>query len=182
MDREEEKPLWRCPACNQEFVTRNMPHSCQVRSIDEYFAGADPALRDLFDELVAALRENGPVTVNVTTSRVAFQARGRFAGIDRPRRDHLVATFNLTRPAESERLLRVDYVPPYYYIHRVRLARREDIDAELRAWLAEAYDVGQQRHVTRRDWPKVRQPPDWVHVPREVAEAIARGDDPSTVR
>jgi hypothetical protein len=182
MARDVEKPLWRCPRCQQQFVTRNMPHSCQVRPIEEFFAAADPALRDLFEVLVAAVRENGPVTVNVTKSRVAFQARARFAGIDRPRRDHLVASFNLTRPVESERLLRVDYIPPYYYVHRVRLARPEDIDAELRAWLAEAYDVGRQRHVSERAWPKVRQPPDWVRVPREVAEAIARGEDPSTVR
>jgi Domain of unknown function (DUF5655) len=177
-----EKPLWRCPTCNQEFVTPNMPHSCQVRSIDEYFAGTDPALRELFDHLVAAVRENGPVTVNVTKSRVAFQARGRFAGIDRPRRDHLVASFILTRPAVSDRLIRVEYIPPYYYAHRLRLRHRDDIDAELEAWLSEAYRIGEQRHVTQPDWPNVRRPPDWVRVPREVAEAIARGDDPSTVR
>jgi Domain of unknown function (DUF5655) len=175
-----EKPLWRCPRCKQEFVTRNMPHSCQVRSIEEYFAGTDPALRDVYEHLLAAVRENGPVTVNVTKSRVAFQVRGRFAGIDRPRRDHLVASFILTRPNRSERLVRVDYIPPYYYAHRVRLAHPHDVDAELRTWLSEAYRVGQQRHVTDPGWPKVRQPPDWVRVPRAVAEAIARGDDPST--
>ncbi len=159
-----------------------MPHSCQVQSLDAYFAGSDPALRDLFEDLVAAVRENGPVTVNVTKSRIALQARGRFAGIDRPRKDHLVASFILTRPIGSERLARVDYIPPYYFAHRVRLARPDDIDAELRTWLSEAYLVGEQRHVTQPDWVKVRQPPAWVRVPREVAEAIARGDDPSKVR
>ena len=35
-------------------------------------------------------------------------ARMRFAGIDRPRRDHLVANFVLTRPIRSERLFRVE--------------------------------------------------------------------------
>jgi hypothetical protein len=175
-------PLWRCPVCGQEFVSRNMPHSCQVQSLDAYFAGSDPALRDRFEALVAAVRENGPVTVNVTKSRIALQARNRFAGIDRPRKDHLVASFILTRPLDSARLARVDYIPPYYFAHRVRLRRPEDIDAELRAWLAEAYRVGEQHHVTDPDWVKVRTPPAWIHVPREVAEAIARGEDPSKVR
>jgi hypothetical protein len=182
VSRPPETPLWRRPVCGQEFVTRNMPHSCQVRSLDEHFAGHDPALRELFEHFVAAMRENGPVTVNVTKSRVAFQARMRFAGIAAPRADHLVATFLLTRPLASDRLVRVDYIPPYYYCHRVRLRRAEDIDIELRAWLAESYRVGEQRHVTHADWPKVRRPPDWVRVPREVAEAIARGDDRSAVR
>jgi hypothetical protein len=61
-----------------------------------------------------------------------------------------VATFVLTRPIESARLTRVEYVPPYYYVHRLRLARPSDIDDELRGWLAEAYEVGVQRHSATR--------------------------------
>jgi Domain of unknown function (DUF5655) len=159
------RPLWRCPNCGQTFVGRNMPHSCQVRTLDDFFARADPALRALFERFAAAAAERGPVTVNVTKSRIAIQARGRFAGIDLPRRDHLVANFLLTRPVRSERLLRVDHVPPYYYVHRLRLADPGDIDAELREWLGEAYQVGEQRHVRDPGWPKVTEPPGWVRVP-----------------
>ena len=50
----------------------------------------------------------------------------------------MVANFVLTRPVRNERFVRVDYVPPYYNVHRVRLLRPEDVDAELRSWLAEA--------------------------------------------
>jgi hypothetical protein len=156
--------LWRCPACGQEFVTRNMPHSCQVRSLDEFFAGS--ALRPAFEAYVAAMREHGPVTVNVTKSRVACQVRMRFAGIDRPRREHVVANFVLTRPVRSGRLARVDFVPPYYYVHRLRLFSVSDVDDEVGGWLAAAYRVGAQDHVTRDGWPKVRRPPAWVHRPR----------------
>jgi hypothetical protein len=172
--------LWRCPACGQTFVTRNMPHSCAVVGLDAFFEGSRPELRELFDRFVAAV--GGPVVVNATRSRIALQARMRFAGIDRPRKRYLVASFLLTRPIDSDRLARVDYIPPYYYVHRIRLAQTADIDAELEAWLDEAYQVGEQRHVDDPDWPKQRRPPEWVHVPREVAEAIARGADPSKVR
>jgi hypothetical protein len=41
-------------------------------------------------------------------------------------------------------------------VHRVRLYRPADVDAELRTWLAEAYQVGAQRHVSDPSWPKVR--------------------------
>jgi hypothetical protein len=175
-------PLWRCPVCGQRFVTRNMPHSCDVMTLDAFFATAEPRLRDLFEHLVAAARECGYVTVNATRSRVTLQARARFAGIERPRKDHLAANFVLTTPIQSARLTRVDYVPPYYYVHRLRLRRPADVDAELRGWVAQAYQVGAQRHVTDPDWPRLREPPGWVHLPREVAEAIARGEDPSIVR
>lgn len=157
------EPLWRCPVCGQRFVTRNMPHSCQVVPLDEFFEGAAPELRDLFELYVAAT--GGDVTVNATKSRIALQVRMRFAGIDRPRRHYLLANFVLTRPIESPRLERVEYVPPYYYVHRLRLTDPADIDPELTAWLAEAYEVGAQRHVTDPDWPRQRDPPDWVQVP-----------------
>ena len=95
----------------------------------------------------------------------------RFAGIDRPRRRHLLANFVLTRPIDSPRLTRVEYVPPYYYVHRLRLSEPADLDPELRSWLAEAYEVGTQRHVTDPDWLRQRHPPAWVHVPRDVTRS-----------
>ena len=158
-------PLWRCPTCGQRFVTRNMPHSCRVVALDDHFARAEPRVRALFDRLLAAVRENGPVTVNATASRVTFQVDTRFAGIDRPRGENLVANFVLTRPVQSARLSRVEHIPPYYYVHRLRLRRPEDVDAELRGWLAEAYQVGRRRHVTDPDWPRCRRPPAWLSGP-----------------
>ncbi len=140
-----ETPLWRCPTCGQTFVSRNMPHSCQVVGLDSHFADA-PGLRVVFDAYLAAARENGPVTVNATKSRISFQVRMRFAGIERPRRHHIVATFVLVRELASPRL-RVEFIPPRYYVHRVVLRTVDDVDDELRGWLAEAYAVGQQRHL-----------------------------------
>jgi Domain of unknown function (DUF5655) len=145
--------LWRCPVCGQTFVTRNMPHSCQVVPLDDFFEGSQ--LRDLFDRFVAAMP--GPVTVNATKSRITLQTRMRFAGIDRPRKRYLLANFVLTRRVESDRLARVEHIPPYYYVHRLRLHGPEDLDAELEAWLAEAYQVGDQRHVSDPGWLKQRR-------------------------
>jgi hypothetical protein len=137
--------MWRCPTCGQTFVSRNLPHSCQVVALDDHFAGV-PALRAVFDAYLAAARECGPVTVNPTKSRISFQARMRFAGIERPRRSHIVATFVLVREVDSPRL-RVQFIPPRYYVHRLTLRTVGDVDEEVRGWLAEAYTVGEQRHL-----------------------------------
>jgi len=155
-------PLWTCPVCGQRFVARNMPHSCRVVALDEFFVGAGPELRRVFDRFVAAASARGPVTVNATRSRIALQVRFRFAGIDRPRRDHLLANFVLTAPIRSDRFARVEFIAPYYYVHRLRLREPEDVDAELERWLAQAYEVGEQRHITDPRWPRLREPPDWV--------------------
>jgi hypothetical protein len=155
-------PLWTCPACGQRFVARNMPHSCQVVGLDAFFAGAAPELRSLFELFVAAASASGPVTVNATKSRITLQVRFRFAGIDKPRKDHLAANFVLTTPIRSERFTRVEFVAPYYYVHRLRLRTPADVDAELSGWLAQAYALGEQRHITDPGWPRLREPPDWA--------------------
>jgi hypothetical protein len=147
-------PLWKCPTCGQTFVSPNVPHSCQLRPLAAHFDGR-PELLAIYERLLGALRERGPVVENVTKSRISFQTRMRFAGIERPRRDHLVATFVLTRPVASERLWRVEPLAPYYYVHRVRLYRPEDVDGELMAWMDEARQVGDQRHLE----------PGWKRIP-----------------
>lgn len=104
--------------------------------------GARAALREAFDAFVAAARENGPVTINATKSRITLQVRMRFAAVE-PRRDHLKAHLVLKRRIEHPRLA-VEHLEPDYYLHRFRLAGAADVDPELTAWLAEAYRVGAQ--------------------------------------
>jgi hypothetical protein len=136
-----------------------MAHSCLLVGLDEFFAGSE--LRELFERFVTAARENGPVTVNATKSRITLQVRMRFAAVQRPRKRYLPAHFVLTRPIQNPRLS-VEFLPPYYYVHKLRL---EDVDDELKGWLAEAYQVGEQRHVSDPGWLRERNPPDWVKLP-----------------
>jgi len=140
-----EPDLWRCETCGQTFVGRNMPHSCLVVDLDSHFEAA-PALRPVFDAYLSAAELNGPVTVNATRSRITFQVRMRFAAVERPRRTQLNVHFVLARRLEHSRL-RVELVPPRHYVHRLVLRTPSDIDAEVRSWLAEAYAVGEQRHL-----------------------------------
>ena len=56
-----------------------------------------------------------------------------------------------------------------YYVHRLPLSRVEDVDDEVRGWLAEAYQVGRQRHVDDPDWPRERESPGWVSRPGPAA-------------
>ena len=156
-----------------------MPHSCRVVDLDSHFERSTPDVRAAFDAFLAAASRAGPVIVNATVSRISIQARMRFAGVQRPGRRHLVAGLVLTRPVQGPPFDRVEYIPPYYYLHRVRLERAADVTPELVAYLAEAARVGRQEHVGNRRFRKVRVPPDGVALPREVRDAIARGEDPS---
>ena len=56
----------------------------------------------------------------------------------------------------------MEHVRPYYYVHRLRLSRPEEVDAEVAEWFAEAYQVGEQRHVSDKRWERERVPAPWA--------------------
>jgi hypothetical protein len=140
----EKRPLWTCPRCGKRFVGKNMWHSCSRRTVDEFFAGRDPALRRLFDAYVDFVEQIGPFTIDVAKTRIAFQVRVRFAGVARLRRNDLVAGFWLKRRIESPRFTRVELIPPGNWVYQFVIRSPDDLDSEARRWLEEAYRVGQQ--------------------------------------
>jgi hypothetical protein len=54
----------------------------------------------------------------------------------------------LARRVDSSRFRRVDTYSPRNVLHAFRLTGPAEVDDEFVAWLAEAYQVGQQRHLT----------------------------------
>jgi hypothetical protein len=141
--------LWRCPRCGRRFANRNQTHTCAPpRRLAEHYKGRDPEVVATFRKLVAAARRNGPVSVLPEKSRIAFHVRMSFAAFTLKKRwidGHVV----LARRRESARFRSVQVFSPRNVLHTFRLARPEDVDDEVVAWLREAYDVGAQRHLVR---------------------------------
>ena len=48
--------LWKCQECGREFANRNQSHSCGRHTLAHHFRGKPPAIRALFDGVVAAIR------------------------------------------------------------------------------------------------------------------------------
>ena len=141
------RPLWRCMRCHRDFANRNQSHTCApLGSIDDHFVGKPAEIRELFDAFLRAVESLGPVSVLPEKTRIAFQTRMSFAQIS-PRRRWLDGHLVLSHRLESPRFRRVETVSPRNHVHFFRLTRPEDIDAEFRAFLAEAYSVGQQLHL-----------------------------------
>jgi hypothetical protein len=103
-------------------------------------------VRALFDAFLAALDEIGPVEVLPQKTRIAFHVRMSFAQVT-PRRDGLEGHFVLARRVEDPRFFEVTTFSPRNHLHRFRIRRPEEIDAVFRAWMREAYAVGEQRHL-----------------------------------
>ena len=98
--------------------------------------------------MLAAARKNGPVSVLPEKTRIAFQVRMSFAAFTL--RKHWVdGHVVLARRLESPRFRRIDLISPRNQVHVFRLQEPAAVDPEVEAWLAEAYSVGEQRHLSR---------------------------------
>ena len=64
-----------------------------------------------------------------------------------PRRRWLDGHVVLARRLDSPRFRRIETFSPRNHLHSFRLTNASDLDAEFRAWLAEAYAVGEQKHL-----------------------------------
>jgi hypothetical protein len=141
-------PLWRCPRCGRPFANRNQSHACGQGDLDALFARAEPQVRATFDRVLEVARRCGPLEVVPERTRVALQVRMSFAAFT-PRRRWLDGHVVLARALPAERFRRVDTLSPRNHVHAFRLSGPQEVDAEVGAWLAEAYDVGAQRHLRR---------------------------------
>jgi hypothetical protein len=139
-------PLWHCPKCQRGFANRNQSHACGQYTLAHHFRGKPPAIRALFDAVVAAIRTIGPVKVIPEKTRIAFQVRMSFAQIT-PRRSWLDGHLVLARRLEHPRFRKVETFSPRNHLHAFRISTVDEIDAEMRSWLAEAYLVGKQDHL-----------------------------------
>ena len=143
------QPLWRCPDCRREFANRNQTHSCGRHTLAQHFRDKNPAIRTLFNAVSEAIRAIGPVRVLPEKTRIAFQVRMSFAQVT-PRRQWLDGHVVLARRLESPRFRKIETFSPRNHVHTFRIHDVSEIDDEFRAWLAEAYRVGEQQHLGRR--------------------------------
>ena len=142
------RSLWRCPKCGNYFVSRNLAHSCVRVPLESHFEGKDALVRKTFDALVAALRRAGPIRIVSSKTRIAFMVRMRFGSVT-PQKRALPGGFFLTRPVRHP-LLKPGLTYGSMYGCRFVLTHPKQIDAAFRRLLAEAYQVGAQKHLERR--------------------------------
>lgn len=142
-------PLWQCPRCRRVFANRNQSHACGRHTLAHHFKGKQRSIRALYDAVLAAIREIGPVRVLPEKTRIAFQVRMSFVQIT-PRQQWLDGHVVLARRLENARFRKIETISPRNHVHAFRLREIADIDGEFRAWLREAYQVGEQRHLRSR--------------------------------
>jgi uncharacterized protein DUF5655 len=139
-------PLWRCPDCRRVFANRNQSHACGRYTLASHFQNKPKAVRVIFDKLLSVAKQNGPVIVLPEKTRIAFQVRMSFAAFV-IRQNWIDGHVVLARRLENRRFRRIQTFSPRNHLHAFRFESVNEIDAEVAAWFAEAYRVGEQRHL-----------------------------------
>ncbi|GEM_PF-357837 len=153
--RKNPRPLWRCPKCGKLYVTRNMSHSCRRIAEAERLAGKSERVIWLYRRIARTLRDaaralelergRGAATLRIVPgkSSIVFQGRMRFAGV-RLGKDAVRLSFLLRRRLDSPRVKKVLSHGPVCYGHEIIIRHADDLDADLRVWLAASLRVGLQ--------------------------------------
>ena len=142
--------MWTCPRCGRTFANRNQTHTCAaLGDVERHFARSQPPVRAAYEAALAVVRALGPVEVLAEKSRIAWHVRMSFAAF-RPLVSWLDGHMVLAREVPSPRWRRVEVFSARNVLHVFRLGGPDEVDEEFRTWLAQAYDVGAQRHLGRR--------------------------------
>ena len=128
---------WTCPSCDREFGRVNTPHTCVPgTTVDSVFAGRPSYMRSLYDEILARLRESGPVHEDAVTVGVFLKAGRKIAEV-RPMARSLRVWLLLPREVPGRRAVRAS---ADFWALDLRFTEK-GLDDEVLALLDEAYDA-----------------------------------------
>lgn len=109
-------------------------------SLDEYFAGARPFERPIFDAVIAGLNNLDALIVDPLNVGILLKNGPMFAEL-RPKTKWTALGFSLGRRLETNRLSRK--IPDYgkKHFHVINVTDPDQIDDQILEWLHEAYHV-----------------------------------------
>lgn len=142
------KGLWTCPRCGRRFANRNQSHSCGHYTIKQHLKGKSSLVMSLYERFVELVKRCGPVSIVPAKTRIGFQVRMTFAAVTLKAHD-LNAHVVLSRRLENTRFTRIESITPRCHVHHFRVQSMEELDDEVVAWLKEAYEVGEQKHLSK---------------------------------
>jgi hypothetical protein len=107
-------------------------------SLEEYFSTGPPHERPVFDAVHGYVRTLGPVHVEPVSVGIFIKRRGSFLEL-RPKTRWVAMSFPLPRRVEHPLIARTRIDTGSRIYHVVNLRGPEDLDDDIRTWLAESY-------------------------------------------
>lgn len=118
------------------------------RALELFFAGR-PGSLNLFLAVRAVIESFGGVEIEVMKTQISFRARRSFAWVWLPQTwikkrpgESVTLTFALDHEVVDARIAEAVEARPEHWTHHVLIGAPSDLDAQVRAWLREAYAWG----------------------------------------
>ena len=106
-----------------------------------HFTGKSPAVREIYDRLMKALRKFGSVIEEPKKTSIHLVHGSALAGVS-TRKEALWLNIRLDHKIASERINKVEQVSAKRFHNELKLTSPDEVDAELVGWLKEAYHLG----------------------------------------
>jgi hypothetical protein len=107
-------------------------------TIASHFAGKDPVVRNIYDQLKKSIKQFGPIVEEPKKTSIHIVNRTALAGVA-TRKGHVVLTIKSDRKLASPRIHKSEQASASRFHHEVKLASPADVDEELIGWLKAAY-------------------------------------------
>ena len=131
---------WTCPRCGRSFGSAGQSHSCiPAGTLDASFAGRPDWQREAYERVAAHLRGLGPLVIEPVSVGVFFKRARSFAEV-RPMKSALRVEFLLSRSLDDPRVVKTVAMSANRIAIFVDVRSPDEIDAQLLAWLTEAYE------------------------------------------
>lgn len=109
-------------------------------NVDQHFDGRSPEVRLVYDAVVAAARNFGPVEEDPKKTSIHLNRKSAFAGIQ-TRREFLIFTVKSPVKVASDRITKQEQVSANRWHVEIKLHHAADVDAEITDWLRNGYEI-----------------------------------------
>jgi hypothetical protein len=109
-------------------------------AIDDHFTGRAANVRATYDALLDASAQLGPFEEQAKKTSIHLARRSAFAGVA-TQKEALILTIKCNAPVRDARVRRIEQTSSSRWHIELKLTTPADVDAQLRQWLAAAYEI-----------------------------------------
>ena len=111
-------------------------------STSSHFEGKAPVVREIYDRLLKAVKDFGPITEEPKKTSIHIVNRTALIGVA-TRKEYLILTVKSDRPLTSPRIHKSEQASARRFHHEIKLTSPADVNSELIGWLKSAYELSQ---------------------------------------
>ena len=111
-----------------------------IHTVEAHFDGRAALVKEIYDAIVAAAREFGPVDEDPKKTSIHLNRRSAFAAV-KTRREFLILTIKSTEDIESPRISKHEQISARRWYHEIKLRNTDEIDSQILGWLRNGYEL-----------------------------------------